>query len=137
MGALHIRTAAHPPTRTHLTGLIGEARFIEFACKQGWYLYRGVDGHTPCDFIADTGECLLRVEVKRLESVQRTDGNYYYCCMTKFDSSRFDYVFVSTPNGDYWIPAEACPRGTLSIKHRGEIRTRTVYRPGKYEGYLV
>ena len=48
---------------SHLIGLIGEAKFIEFAAKQGWHIFRGLDGHERYDYVVDTGDELLRVEV--------------------------------------------------------------------------
>lgn len=117
--------------------MIGEARFIEWASQQGWDLYRGLDGHTPCDYIADTGEKLLRVEVKRMESEQSTQGNYYYVTATKLNRVNFDYLFASTPVGDFWIPADKCPQVTLSIKVTGGHYERNITAPGKYEVYRV
>ena len=122
---------------TFRTGIVGDAAFIQYAAQQGWEIYKGFAGHEPCDYIVDTGDKTLKVEVKRLESVQKSDRNYYYCCLTKFDSKKFDYMYVSTPNGDYWIPAEECPKNTLSIKQVGDEYDRNISAPGKYEVYRV
>ena len=125
----------------HLTGLIGEARFIEFASTRGWELYRGFDGHCRCDYVVDdqgvmTGG-LFRVEVKRVESEQSTKGNYYYTTVTKLRTSRFDFLFVSTLAGDYLIPSSDCPKNTVSIKVVGGEYKRNITAPVKYEVYRV
>ena len=122
---------------SHLIGSVGDGHFIAWASVQGWHLYRGFDGHSPCDYIADDGVNLLRVEVKRIESVQHTHNNYYYVTITDYDPGFFDYIFVSTPRGWYWIPSNACPRKTLSIKVVGDVYDRNITRPGKYEPYRI
>lgn len=124
------------PHPSHSVGMVGEGRFIAWASAQGWHLYRGLDGHTPCDFVIDTGSEIVRVEVKRVEAVQESDRAYYYCAITKLDTDRFDYLYVSTPQGDYWIPAKDCPASTLSIKQLGTY-SRSITRPGKYEVFRV
>lgn len=119
---------AHAP---HQLAMEGEGRFITHAARQGWYIYRQIDGHAPCDFIVETpDEGLLRVEVRTIGSVQgrtqhSTRGWY---CNTKYNLKNFDYMYVSTPEGEYWIPRDACPQQTLSI---------TVGNTGKYEEYRV
>lgn len=123
--------------RSHHVGMVGEGRFIAWASEQGWHLYRGLDGHTPCDFIVDTGERLMRVEVKRVEAVQASQRNYYYVTATKMDSKRYDALFISTPTGDYFIPAEDGPTQTISIKQVGGEYERNITAPGKYEAYRV
>lgn len=122
---------------SHHVGMVGEGHFIAFASGRGWDVFRGLDGHTACDYIVDTHERLIRVEVKRIEAVQKSDKGYYYCTVTKLDTDRFDYLFVSTPQGNYWIPAEKCPKNTLSLKQEGEKYQRNITRPGKYEVYRV
>lgn len=124
-------------TESHHKGMIGEGRFIAWAALQGWHLYRGVDGHTPCDYIVDTGERLLKVEVKFIASEQASQKNYYYLTCTKLETARFDYLFVATPNHAYWIPASDCPMRTLSLKVVGGHYERNITRPGKYEPYRV
>lgn len=121
----------------HQTGMIGEGRFIAWASAQGWDLYRGLDGHTRCDYIVDDGERLFRAEIKRIESEQHTHRNYYYVTATKLDTSKFDFLFVSTPIGDFWIPAEECPKATLSIKVVGTEYMRNITNPGKYERFMI
>lgn len=118
-------------------GMVGDAAFITFAASQSWNIYKGFNGHEPIDYVVDTGDALLKVEVKRLESVQISANNYYYCVVTKFDSKRFDFMFVSTPEADYWIPASECPKDTLSIKQIGDEYQRSITRPGKYEVFRV
>ena len=118
-------------------GMTGDAAFISYAARNGWHIYKGFNGHEPCDYVVDTGTGLLKVEVKRVESLQKSDRNYYYCLITKFDSKRFDYLFVSTPTGDYWIPASDCPKDTLSIKQVGGEYQRNINKPGKYEVFRV
>jgi hypothetical protein len=121
----------------HQTGMVGEGRFITWASAQGWDLYRGLDGHTRCDYIVDDGERMFRVEVKRMESEQRSEQNYYYVTATKLETSRFDYLFASTPVGDYFIPASVCPKSTLTIKVVGGEYQRNITAPGKWEQYRV
>jgi len=53
------------------------------------------------------------------------------------DRKRFDFLFVSTPSGDYWIPATDCPRTALSIKATGDDYERNIARPGKYERFKI
>lgn len=124
---------------THHDGLRGEGHFVVFASSKGWDVYRGLDGHTPYDFIVDDGERLLRVEVKWIGSVQHGHGNHYYCTATKLNRSNYDYLYVATPHGHYWIPAEACPKDTLSLKVQGteDMYERNISNPGKYEAYRV
>lgn len=124
---------------SHHVGMVGEGRFIAWAAEQGWHLYRGLDGHTPCDFVVDTGSEMLRVEVKRCETPLRSQDNYYYHTLTKMDSAQFDYLFVSTPHGDYWIPSSSCGRTAVSIKVVGEEAdyVRNITRPGKYHPYKI
>jgi len=76
----------------HQTGMIGEGRFIAWASAQGWDLYRGLDGHTRFDYVVDMNGELKRVEIKRMESEQRSERNYYYVTATKLDTSKFDYL---------------------------------------------
>lgn len=127
------------PRASHHVGMVGEGHFIAYAAAQGWHLYRGLDGHTPCDYIADTGEGLKRVEVKRVEALQETCGAYYYVTVTKLDTNRFDLLFVSTPDGNYLIPVDQCPKNTLSIKQQQgpDAYKRDITRPGKYEAFRV
>lgn len=233
--------------------MVGEGRFIQFAARQGWDIYRGLDGHTVYDFIVDAHPGIHRVEVKRIESVQVSDKGYYrrpptdprnrggrmtngkpfrlgeitrwgettcgfgvdlpmcdkpatvhvmwlessatsstcdehmafiaksatfdyethtfggdcgmpgslwhhpyededegYCHFPAPDDAslvieeiepapRFDFLYVSTPTGDYYIPAEAVPKDTLSIKQQQapESYQRRITRLGKYEVYRV
>jgi len=121
----------------HQTGMIGEGRFIAWASAQGWDLYRGLDGHTRFDYVVDMNGELKRVEIKRMESEQRSERNYYYVTATKLDTSKFDYLFASTPVGDYFIPADVCPRSTLTIKVVGGEYERNITNPGKWERYKV
>jgi len=121
----------------HQTGMVGEGKFIAWASTQGWDLYRGLDGHTRCDYIVDDGEKLFKVEIKRMESEQKTHRNYYYVTATKLDTSKFDFLFASTPVGDYFIPADKCPSKTLSIKVVGGEYERNITAKGKYEEYRV
>lgn len=130
-------TQPHSGRASHHIGMVGEGRFISWASSQGWHIYRGLDGHTPCDFVVDNGERLLRVEVKRLQTVQRTHNNYYYITATKLNSNNFDFIFVSTPEVDYWIPAEECPFKTLSIKQHGSEYKRSINAEGKYERFII
>ena len=120
-----------------MTGMIGDADFIRFAASNDWTIYKGFEGHEPVDYIAEIDKELVRVEVKRVEAVQLTQRNYYYTTVTKFNRKKFDYMFVSTPQGLYWIPASACPKDTLAIKHVGEHYDRNITRAGKYEVYRV
>ena len=122
---------------SHHIGQIGDADFIRWAASQGWHIYKGFDGHSPVDYIADTGVGLLRVEVKRIQSVQHAHGNYYYVTVTALRKSTFDYLFVSTRHGCYWIPQENCPEQTVSIKVVGDEYERNILRPGKYDKYRV
>lgn len=124
-------------SETFQVGMFGDGSFIQYASSQGWQIYKGFNGHEPVDYVVDIGDQLIKVEVKRLESVQVSANNYYYCCVTKFDSKRFDYMFVSTPEADYFIPASACPKDTLSIKQIGDTYQRSITRPGKYEVFRV
>ncbi len=117
--------------------MIGDSDFLAFAAGHGWHVYKGFNGHEPCDYVVDTGTEVLKVEVKRIESLQQSERNYYYCLVTKYDYKKFDYMFVSTPTGSYWIPASECPRDTLSIKQVGGEYQRNITRPGKYEVHRV
>ena len=130
----------HPNSvRSHSVGMVGEGEFIAWASNQGWHLYRGMDGHTPCDFVADTGHGLVRVEVKRCETPLLSDKNYYYHMLTKLCTDRFDRLFVSTPHGAYWIPAAEVPGTALNIKVVGpeEMYVRNITKPGKWHDYRV
>lgn len=118
-------------------GMTGDAAFIRYAARQGWTIYKGFNGHEPCDYVVDDGDRLVRVEVKRIESVQQSQRNFYYVLVTKYEAKRFDYMFVSTPSGDYYIPASECPKDTLSIKQVGGKYARNITRPGKYEVFRV
>jgi hypothetical protein len=122
---------------SHLTGLIGDGDFVRWSAYMGYHVYKGLDGHTPSDYIVDDGNGLLRVEVKRIEAVQHAHNNHYYVTATKLDTDRFDYIFVSTEVGCYWIPSSDCPKATLSIKVTGDDYVRNIQRPGKYEKYKV
>jgi len=120
---------------SHMTGLIGEAKFIGFAAAQGWHIFRGMDGHERYDYVVDTGSELLRVEVKCAWSVQASHHNYYYVSATKLNRGvEYDYMFFAAPDGNYWIPRAAVPSYTLSIKQMGGIN---IGRPSKYEKYRV
>ena len=123
--------------QTHHDGMLGEAHFIAFASRRGWEVYRGMDGHTRCDYVVDVGGRLLRVEVKWIAAEQHSHKNYWYVTATKFKTSKFDYLFAATPYGCYWIPKEVCPKQTLSIKVPGAPYQRKISRPGKYEVYRV
>jgi len=124
-------------SRTFQVGMSGDGEFIKYAAFMGWEIYKGFNGHEPVDYVVDTGTRLIKVEVKRLESTQISCRNYYYCVVTKFDKKKFDYMFVSTPERNYFIPAEFCPKDTLSIKQTGTEYQRNITRPGKYEVYCV
>jgi hypothetical protein len=120
-------------------GMIGDADFIKFAAKKNWNIYKGFNGHEPVDYIVDDGNKLLKVEVKRIQSTQITARNHYYCTVTKFDAKNFDYMFISTPQGCYFIPADDCPKDTLSIKMfmPEDHYDRKITKPGKYEVHRV
>lgn len=121
------------------TGVIGEADFLKYAASRGWSTFKGFHGHEPYDYILDDGDMLHRVEVKRIESLQFTQKNYYYMTVTKFDAKRFDFMFISTPQGCYMIPSSECPKDTLSIKQQGARSDyeRNITAPGKYEVWRV
>lgn len=123
----HPSLEASPLTRpgfghagNHLVGIIGEAHFIEFAASSGWQIFRGLAGHEPYDYVVDTGMELLRVEVKCTRTVRgrsaRSKGKSDWVTSTKLntDANRYDFLFVSTPKGWYWIPAAECPRWSFS-----------------------
>lgn len=122
---------------SHLVGMVGDGDFIRWCAFNGYNMYKGFDGHTPCDYILDTGDSLLRVEVKRIEAVQHTNSNYYYITITNLKTRNFDYLFVSTKSGCYLIPASDCPEQTLSIKVVGDEYKRNIDKPGKYNKYKV
>ena len=103
---------------SHHKGIVGEGRFICWAASKGWHIYKGFDGHAPVDFIADNGTELVRVEVKRVQSVQEDERGRRYVTTTRMNKC-FDYVFLSTPTGDYWIPAADCGQQTISIRVDG------------------
>lgn len=117
--------------QTHTDGLRGEAAFLDFAARQRWSIFRGLDGHEPYDYIVDIGGTLIRVEVKWIGAQQLADSGYYYVTATKLDARRFDYLFVATPFAQYWIPAAECPKQTLCIKVPDGKRI------GKYEVFRV
>lgn len=122
---------------SHSDGLRGEARFIDFAARQGWHMYRGLDGHERCDYVVEIDGSLHRVEVKWAGTPRVTENNFYYVSIPKLDRKRFDFLFIATPTGSYWIPATAIPIGTLYIKQVGGPYHRNITRPGKYEVYRV
>ena len=122
---------------SHLVGMSGDADFIKWCAFQRYHVYKGFDGHTPADYVVDTGNSLERVEVKRIEAIQHAHNNYYYVTATGLHSKEFDYLFVSTPMGCYWIPVSSCPDQTLSIKVVGDVYKKNVTRKGKYEKYRV
>jgi hypothetical protein len=118
-------------------GLEGEGRFITYAATMGWHVFKGMSGHEPFDYVIQMDGDLHRVEVKRISSVQKTQRNYYYVTATKMDSKNFDWLFVATDDGDYFIPASECPTQTLSIKQVGGEYERNITAPGKYEVFRV
>ena len=122
---------------SHLVGMTGDADFIKWCAFQRYQLYKGFDGHTPADYVVDTGSSLERVEVKRIESVQHAHNNHYYVTATGLHTKEFDYLFVSTPMGCYWIPVTDCPEQTISIKVVGDEYQRNITKKGKYEKYKV
>lgn len=126
-------------TQSFCKGMTGDADFISYAASMGWSIYKGFNGHEPVDYVVETEKGLVKVEVKRVESTQITDNNHYYVTVTKFNSKKFDYMFVSTPQGCYFIPASQCPKDTLSIKlfMDPEYYDRKITKPGKYEVYRV
>lgn len=104
-------------------GDLGEISAMEWLTRQGALVFCPL-GHSPdYDLVADTGERLLRVQVKT--SVQRVEasdglprcpvliathgGNQSWTGLSKyFDPSRFDLLFVLTGDGRRWlIPSEA------------------------------
>jgi hypothetical protein len=108
-----------PPGVSHMTGMEGMGRFIVFASRQGWHIYESVDGHAPCDCIVDTAGGLIRVEVKRIASMQKCSNHdtHYYYTATKLATKKFDYLFISTPQGDYFIPAQRLGRSVSIVDH--------------------
>ena len=122
---------------SHQVGVIGDGDFIRWCAFNNYQIYKGFDGHTPVDYIIDTGASLLKVEVKRIEAIQHTHDNYYYVTATGLKTREFDYLFVSTNRGCYFIPANNCPSHTLSIKVVGDEYQRNIQKPGKYDQYKV
>jgi len=122
---------------SHFTGMVGDGDFIRWCAFNKYHLYKGFDGHAPVDYIVDTGNVLLRTEVKRIEAIQHTNQNYYYVTATGLKTKNFDYIFVSTNHGCYFIPSSDCPEQTLSIKVAGDDYKRNISRPGKYYKYKV
>ena len=118
---------------SHFSGLIAEGRFIEFAATNEWPIYRGVDGHEPCDYVIDMGGELVRVEVKgcwQIYNYPSQGKGLYYFTVTKIQTKKFDWIFVVTPQGHYWVPSGVCPT-SLSIAVRG-----TTSR-SKWEAYRI
>ena len=105
------------PIPSHMVGLVGMGRFIAFAARSGWHTYESVDGHAPCDYIIDTADGLFRVEVKRSEETQERSGVRYYYMLTKLDTKKFDWLYYSTPEGDYFIPASECAKSVSIVSH--------------------
>lgn len=127
---------AYGPNRLDSIGFLGEASFMVFAAKNGWQVYAGF-GNTACDFIADTGKELIRVEVKCSTHEQFIrSGKYYKIC--RVDPSKFDYLFVHTSIAQYWIPADKCTpdaSGGMQLpvprnydESRGVLRRYSEYR---------
>jgi hypothetical protein len=115
--------------------MVGEGHFITYAARQGWDVYRGLDGHTAYDFIVDTPDGLRRVEVKRVDSVTVSERGHVYNTVTKLRWTDYDLLYVSTPTGDYLIPASVAPATTLAITVPGRSTRRT--KPGKWEAFRV
>lgn len=110
------------------TGMLGTGVFTQYAALQGWQLWQEYTGKNTCDFIADTPDGLIRVEVKASVSQQNAHKNYYYTVIGDFNADKFDYLFVYTTTGCYWIPSSELPDQNLSIK--ADLK-------GKYERYKV
>jgi hypothetical protein len=115
----------------------GVAAFINYAASQGWELWQEFTGRESVDFIAGTPDGLKKVEVKCVATVQQAHGNYYYVTIVDFDRQKFDFCFVNTPDGDYFIPSEAMPKQCLSIKKSmpADKYQRKITKGGKYERY--
>ena len=94
-----------------------------------WFASKGATicipfGHSPhCDFIADFGDRLERVQVKTCTCWLRERWSVTLCTrggnqswnglVKRLDSSRFDYLFVVVGDGRRWcIPATALKVGS-------------------------
>jgi hypothetical protein len=103
-------------THQYSVGQWAEGKFLSWSGLQGWWAYKGVQGHEPCDYIVDTGPRILRVEVKGSIKTQRRDKTDYHAVINKMDKQKFDYLFVATPDGIFWIPGPLIgDTGQLSI----------------------
>lgn len=118
---------------TH-TGLIGEGHFIAWAASQSWGVYKALDASAPYDFIVDTGESLLRVEVKRAETLSKT-GYYYADPKLDTRADRFDFIFISTPEACWWIPRVSCSTWQLALKPGLGSRRANKYDEFRVKGY--
>ena len=97
-------------------GDIGECSALEWLASRGW-LVSIPFGHSPdYDLVADTGDRLLRVQVKTSTcfyknrfsvSICTRGGNQSWSGMVKrFSAARCDYLFVLVADGRRWfIPA--------------------------------
>lgn len=105
------------PSHAYAIGLWAEGLFLAHAGERGWWAYKGLQGHEPCDFIVIMDDdTLARVEVRGSVSAQRRDNTNYHAVLSKLDRQKFDFLFVATPDGCFWIPRHAIgASGQLAI----------------------
>lgn len=123
------------------------------ASARCWYAFAGHDiylptGHSPdADFIADSGDHLIRVQVKtcgyigprgRWEvSICTRGGNQSWSGVTKhFSAERCDELFVVTMDGRRWRIAAAAVEATAHLNLGGRKYAEYEVDPGPPLGAL-
>jgi hypothetical protein len=106
-GRSHVRKVQPDHDRDIGKQVIAEAAFETFAASQNWSIYPGRTGKESCDYIVDADGELLRVEVKYAGAATSP----------KVASEKFNFVFVFTDHGNYWIPANGIATASLHISN--------------------
>lgn len=102
----------------------GETLAVAWVLEQGWRVALPLGNCADYDLIADTGDRVLRVQVKTTRffrgnrwdvSLATRGGNQSWSGLVKcFSASRCDALYVHTAPGRRWfIPARAVEGGTM------------------------
>lgn len=116
----------HNMTKEHFVGAASELSAAKYYLSRGNQVYFPVVQQGPVDFVVQSGDTLLKVQVKTA-TWSKSGGNKYLQCRTRLTNKYKDYLpkqlydilFVVSDIGYWEIPAELITSSNLSLANTG------------------